>query len=48
VQLFKVFALVALVEGTSNFCYLVHYGLYANDGMGVPSLTGFAEGAPPI
>jgi hypothetical protein len=45
-QLFKLFALVALLEGTSKFCFLVHYGLYANDGIGLASLASLGEGAP--
>ncbi len=43
-QLFKLFALVALLEGTSKFCYLIHYGLYSNDGIGMSSLASMGEG----
>lgn len=42
-RLFKLFALVALLEGTSKFCYLVHYGLYSNDGIGMSSLASMGE-----
>jgi hypothetical protein len=42
-QLLRLFTTVVLLEWTSVFCNLLHFGTFAKDGLGMPSVEHFAE-----